>query len=418
MHKKIEDLYKFLFEISISGSIHKLAAKAYELWQNPISIIDVQYNILSMLPQYSIEEGTWDKIRINKKVPDTMLMHFIEGRYLEESSKTDKAILVNWGIAEKTPRMVCRISTGGAIQGFISLVLQEPGAWTEKDSELLEMFARAAGLILQRSVNVAYDTYALQPAFFSALLDRTIDSQEVLQKWMMSLSFFPKEYFWMTVFSPLLSTETFMLHFEYVYKHIKKHFSGCFSACEKDRIYVLFNSDHLKDMENHIAQNKFDFYLKNRFGIGISRPYHNILLTSVFKKQADRAFQLGASQKEHLPQRIFRYEQFVSDDLAACVCENFPYENLRHPAISALKEYDSLYKTEYCFTLKCFISSFLNHSYCLEKLRIHRNTLLYRLNKIEQIADIDLSDPDTCFNLLMNFKTEEKRDSLQTVLPL
>ncbi|WRS28708.1 helix-turn-helix domain-containing protein [Oscillospiraceae bacterium MB08-C2-2] len=413
----MKNLYKDLFEIGISGSIQKLTARAYKLWGNPISVIDVQYNILCMLPHHTIEEGTWDQISATKKVSDSLIMDFIASRYLEESSKIDKAVLINWGVAKETPRMVCRIATNGAIQGFISVVLQDESAWTEEDSTYLEMFARAAGLVLQRSTNISYDTQALQPVFFSALLDKTISSQETLQRWMRSLSYSPKKYFWVAAFSPILSTSVFTLHFEYVFKQVKKQFSDCFSTCEKDCIYLLFNMDHLHDIEGRTTPAELAFYLENGFGVGLSHPFKNILQTLAFKEQADSALRLGFAKKEGSSQKIFRYEQFATDDLMSCICQNFLPESLGHPAIEILREYDLQNKTEYCLTLKYFVVSFLNHAYCVEKLRIHRNTLLYRLNKIESMANIDLSDPDTCFNLLMNFKVDELLYGNETGFP-
>lgn len=402
-----QNLYKDLFEIGISGSIQKLAARAYELWGNPISVIDVQYNILCMHPRHSIEDGTWDQISSNKKVPDTMIMEFISGRYLEESSKVDKAVLVNWGIAEKTPRMVCRIAINGTIQGFLSVVLLEDFVWTDQDSAYLELFARAAGQVLQRSSNASYDTRALQPAFFSALLDKTIHSQGALHKWMQSLLFTPKKYFWVAAFSPLLSSSVFTLHFEYVFKQLKRQFEDCLSTCENNCIYLLLNLDNDEDINSRITPAELGFYLTNGFGVGLSRPFENILQTAVFREQADRALYLGSARKEIAAPRIFCYERFVTDDLVSCIHRSFAAESLRNPDIEALREYDRRYKTEYCLTLQCFVCSFMNHAHCVEKLRIHRNTLLYRLNKIESITNIRFSDPDACFHLLVNFKVEE-----------
>jgi DNA-binding PucR family transcriptional regulator len=36
-------------------------------------------------------------------------------------------------------------------------------------------------------------------------------------------------------------------------------------------------------------------------------------------------------------------------------------------------------------------------------MNIHRNTLLYRLERIRQIAGIDLEDVNTCTHLLISF---------------
>ena len=407
LNKSIDRLYKELFQISVSGTIQKIASKAYEIWQCPVSIIDVQYNILCMLPHGSIADNTWDKINVRKKVPENLLTQFIEGRYLEESSKTSKAVLVNWGIAEGTPRVVCRICADDRIKGFISIVLQDSISWAEEDNLRLELLAQAAGLLLFKSPNFTYDTNVLQSAFYTSLLDNVINSREMLQKWIISLSLAPKEFFWVLCFTSSLKTTSFTAHFEYVYKHIKKQFSGFLSTCKNDRIYVLLNSDHIDDARRRISNGEFDFYADNGFAIGFSRAYTDIMQTPIFKDQADSCLRLGMENPVPSFGSIFRYKDFVINNIVSCICQNIPQENFLHPATHILKEYDLHHKTEYYLTLKHYTVSFFNNAYTIEKLRIHRNTLLYRLNQIQTITGIDLSDHDTCLNLLINFKAEE-----------
>ncbi|MBK5242741.1 MAG: helix-turn-helix domain-containing protein [Clostridium sp.] len=49
------------------------------------------------------------------------------------------------------------------------------------------------------------------------------------------------------------------------------------------------------------------------------------------------------------------------------------------------------------------MTSIFNSTKTSKALIIHRNTLLYRLNRIMQLTGIDLDDTDTCTHLLLSF---------------
>ena len=78
--------------------------------------------------------------------------------------------------------------------------------------------------------------------------------------------------------------------------------------------------------------------------------------------------------------------------------------NMAHPALEKLKEYDAkhggeLYKTLYYF---------LRHERSLidssRALNIHRNSLIYRIDKIRQLTDVDLDDADIREYLLFSYR--------------
>ena len=78
--------------------------------------------------------------------------------------------------------------------------------------------------------------------------------------------------------------------------------------------------------------------------------------------------------------------------------------NMAHPALEKLKEYDEkhggeLYKTLYFF---------LRHERSLidsaRALNIHRNSLIYWIEKIRQMTDLDLDDADIREYLLFSYR--------------
>jgi DNA-binding PucR family transcriptional regulator len=64
-----------------------------------------------------------------------------------------------------------------------------------------------------------------------------------------------------------------------------------------------------------------------------------------------------------------------------------------------LLAYDEQRRSELVRTLSHYLARGGNYELTAEALIVHRNTLKYRLQRIRQIGGLDLSDPDTCFNL-------------------
>ncbi|MDW0113101.1 helix-turn-helix domain-containing protein [Sporosarcina saromensis] len=79
-------------------------------------------------------------------------------------------------------------------------------------------------------------------------------------------------------------------------------------------------------------------------------------------------------------------------------------ESLLQPLI----EYDQQENSELLKTLKVYLSSFLNLKESAEKLFIHRNTVKYRIKKIEELyGGISFDDTDTFLYFLMAVKVYE-----------
>jgi purine catabolism regulator len=63
--------------------------------------------------------------------------------------------------------------------------------------------------------------------------------------------------------------------------------------------------------------------------------------------------------------------------------------------LGVLIEYDARQKADLIKTLEAFFACHGNLSQTSEMLIVHRNTLLYRINRINDIAEIDLNRPET-----------------------
>lgn len=83
-----------------------------------------------------------------------------------------------------------------------------------------------------------------------------------------------------------------------------------------------------------------------------------------------------------------------------------------HSQLDTLIDYDKKYKAECVETLKVFLDCFNNISKASRMLVIHRNTLLYRITKIEDVLGRSLSDPTVCIELHLALAIKNYLESL------
>lgn len=78
------------------------------------------------------------------------------------------------------------------------------------------------------------------------------------------------------------------------------------------------------------------------------------------------------------------------------------HADLRHPGIRKLNNYDTLHNSNLSKTLWLFLFNERNNTETAKQLFIHKNTLAYRISRIEEIAGISLDDSETRFHLLIS----------------
>ena len=83
--------------------------------------------------------------------------------------------------------------------------------------------------------------------------------------------------------------------------------------------------------------------------------------------------------------------------------QHTPEANFLHPAIPVLAAYDRKHGTDLLTTLRVYVKHLGKSSSTVKELHIHRNSLPYRLGKIQQITGYSLEDFQTVLHLAVNF---------------
>ncbi len=152
------------------------------------------------------------------------------------------------------------------------------------------------------------------------------------------------------------------------------------------------NGGTYEDVENLARSVKetleAEFFINVNIGIGTI--VNNIKNISKSFKEASTALEIGkVFESEKI---MFSYENLgiarLIYQLPSTLCENFLKETFKRGDIESLDE-------ETLFTVSEFFKNNLNISETARSLFIHRNTLVYRIEKIKKITGLDLREFDS-----------------------
>jgi hypothetical protein len=172
---------------------------------------------------------------------------------------------------------------------------------------------------------------------------------------------------------------------------------GCM-CCEQGDFLVMLLDDARKDDILRILDRLF---LNIPVAIGVSYAFSDLRHCPGFLRQAKIAVRCGTRKISELnAESVMKY-------IAAEASATLSSSDLIHPAIRRLKNYDAKHGTQMYETLRVFLKNERSLTESLKKLNIHRNSLIYRLERIEKITECHFDDPDVRDWLLFSFRMVE-----------
>lgn len=104
---------------------------------------------------------------------------------------------------------------------------------------------------------------------------------------------------------------------------------------------------------------------------------------------------------------IYYYDDIIIYKIISLCSSQGDLIDYCNPALLTLMDFDKKNGTSYVQTLFVFSGNMNNHMDTANTLHIHRNTLIYRLKKIEEIMGISLNDSYIILHILMSFRILE-----------
>ena len=395
---KLSNIYYKMFEIIKNLSIDSAIQAAYEIFNLPVSVSDASFNILAKNSSKVLNNDICWNIPIEEqKVPLEILKIFQDNNIIEVvQNNPRKTIYLNWGWFKDYPRITTSILNKNVIIGYIAVLcpLEEYKPWFD---EALQIVADTFSIIMQKEQSLLKNSNVILNSFARDLILGTINNSDLL-KWMSLTKLDLKPNYIMMAISTSSNTSYALkiLQNELSVNSphiITYHFNNILYVL----IYKLQNKDFKEKSINKISQaiHSLDCFL------GMSNEFSKLEEITLYREQAKIALETG--QAINPEKNSFVYNDYVLYKIILCAMEKVELQNLIHNSIFIIKDYDEKNNTQYLDTLKNYILNQYSIGNVSKLMHIHRNTLTYRLKKIEELADINLNENQILAHLQLSF---------------
>lgn len=139
--------------------------------------------------------------------------------------------------------------------------------------------------------------------------------------------------------------------------------------------------------------------IKNNLKCGISNLFYDLIETKKYYEQTKAALNLG--KVLHTKKTIYKYSDYSLYHAILKLSESHDIVDFCHPSIHELA-------VEPCNrilieTLRVYLQNDCNITVSAKELFIHRNSMIYRINKLKDEIKLDLSDADLRLQLQFSF---------------
>ena len=191
-------------------------------------------------------------------------------------------------------------------------------------------------------------------------------------------------------------------------RYIKKKLGESVSFLYQDEIVVFFDLTRLGMNQEEVAGKLVYFIRDTYLKAGYSRVMTGHMNLRRQYVQAKTALDVGSRKKPYL--WIHYFSQVAMTYILEQATKRLPGTMICHEGLLELKKHDEENQTQYMETLRVYLEQHLSATQAARELFIHRSTFLYRLDRIREILQSDLDDPEEIFYLELSFRLLEQEE--------
>jgi purine catabolism regulator len=137
---------------------------------------------------------------------------------------------------------------------------------------------------------------------------------------------------------------------------------------------------------------------------GASRVHSGLGSLPVAAREAREALRIG--RRVYGPGRLIPYATLGLYRVLHSLHDTPELASFFEQTLGPLVEYDRRTGQNLIETLEAFFACHGNLSQTAQRLQLHRNSLLYRISRVQEIGGVDLEDPETRLSLQVALKAK------------
>lgn len=394
-----------LLDTACSGSLQNIADTACSLLGNPIIIYDLGFQILAFSQNLRPDNEIYKRAAKDEQMIERTMAAFFEVKALDKMREIGAAYF--WEcfgqdkpLPEKTILIHAPVMLNKMIMGYV-VVMKGNVDWDDSDLLLSDKICKIISLEMKNYYCNKNIQGMLHEHFLRDMLENSIEKREFIETRIRALKLKMSKNLYMGVIRPVnpinLNSQLNPLLYE-----LGKIFKNSIFAVYTDHIVLIHHNNENQPL-SRLDQERLTTYLNAcDMGIGFSKCFHDPCQIKRHYQQAKDALDLGLSLQK--PGKVFYFQQLSIYRLFELGNRTTDITEYIHPAVLSLVNYDKENNTEFLKTLYYYVMNIKALLKTKDILHIHRNTLVYRINKIQELMNIDLDDGETFFQLYISFK--------------
>lgn len=372
----------------------------YEVLGNPMFVSDMGYNVLAFNQNAEVGDPSWPTAEQEEEFEAYERIKKLNDSGVFERLYTSEVPCIEHFDYSPSRWMAHKISINEKNIGHIAVV-ESKKEFEVMDFELLQFLCGIVASELQKEPIQSSHFNNEFEHFIIDMLAEKITKEETIKRQAKKLNLNAKKYAFVITISFELKVGNGM-SLSYVRSIINRLLGTEKSIVYRNKITLLLLSDKKAPFSSTI-ESKFNEFLKsNEMNAGISTCFQELAGFKNHYDQSVKALELGVSI--HPNEKRFYYQDYSFYHLLELAGDQINLKDFCNPVLLDLITYDQQYKTDYCHNLFIYLQNDSNVTKTSQHFQIHRNSMKYRIKKIEEIMGVTLDDMDAKFSLLQSFK--------------
>ncbi|MCD8118033.1 MAG: helix-turn-helix domain-containing protein [Lachnospiraceae bacterium] len=390
----VKEASALFFQALCKDGIKPIICTAYEIFGCPVLLTDDKYALVCCYPEEKTGIAVWDQLMDYGTLCEKIIWTY-QDAYLQSHLNTYEPFYDNKGLVEECPRIFGEVYTEQhQILGHVAIFLAERELG-ENDLALTRIFVDALRIrmsqkAVHRSSDYNYLLDLLEPG--ASERRKNLANQTLLERIRGN---------YCLVVTPVGESAAQKAFSATAIESLNNCYRNTVSTLYRDCIVTLFGEisdvNEFSEKEKSFLNSALRILKQSYNYIGISRPFDQFLSIDTWFAQG----YLTALLKN--PGITF-YADAYPQQIFVAALQQGPTDTYLHPVLARLKQYDMENHTEYFETLRVYSLCLHNRESTAKELHIHRNTLAYRLGRIEEEFSLPFEETRTALQLLNSFQ--------------
>jgi len=372
---------------------------AYQVFGNPLFVIDNSHKYLAVSTGI-VSDSAFVSEENKEGYISQQGINFIRQSRINEKIRAQNSPVYFKNPLHDRGMLVDAITINNIEVGHVMLYEQDQPI-QEFDAVMLHRTSRIISMELQKNSFINANKGFMYSYFLADLLDNPDVNYASVKERLAILNYDLKEELYMFVI-PAYSYRNASTKLDIIVDQLHQLLSSSIYAIYENTITILISRSRTDGIKEQEYNRLVSFLSANNLTAGISNFFYNLKDARRFYLQALKSVELGLKLGVQAP--IHRY------------CDNYLYhifemcekqENILffiHPGMMKLLEYDQQHGTDFLKTLHEYLESPGQPAQITTLLHIHKNTLLYRMDKIRIIMDCKIETGDEFMSFGLSYK--------------